>query len=979
MSNGPRGLIARLREAGRAAAEAFRGTPSTQAHLEGAGGLAQGAGATAAGAYGTAIRTVQGDVYVGPQPGNSQEALTIYRRVLAQTTGRLPLRGLDVGTADAARAQQALSLARVYVDLDTTANKTQVVQTAEDLPQARREPPSEIFVQTRPMSALEATISHRRLVLLGDPGGGKSTFVNHLAHCLAMHALEPESQWLDHLPEWPQAEAAILPLVVVLRDFARRLSEPLPIPEPSRLWGFIVGRLEAQNLGFAAEPIQAALDRGEVLLLLDGLDEVPSRAQRAFVRDAVGAFVERYPRNRLLVTCRILSYQPPAGNEPDLRLSGLRASELAGFDEGKIDRFIEAWYAELRTHGTVTAAETEARTVQLRQAVRRPDLWSLASNPLLLTVIALVNTHKGRLPDARALLYRDTVEILLWRWEEQKSGGQEDVRGLRALLVEANLGEVDLERSLWRLAYEAHAEGPGGDGQAGAAGIGELKLLKALAALKDNDQGWAQRVIEAIKLRAGLLLERTPGVFAFPHRTFQEYLAGAYLASVGDFARRAARLAGEDAHWREMILTGGGEIHLADYLTGGARWREVILLAVGRLVYVSGDLVQPLTLAAELCPTDGPGDTELGWRKAWLAGEVLNEAGAERVAGYALGRELRERVPARLAQLICGGWLAPRERAAAGDTLAQLGDPRFRTDAWSLPAEPLLGFVEIPAGDFLMGSDPDRDLAARLVEQPQHPVQLPRYLIGRYPVTVAQFAAFVVEGGYEPRDPDCLGGRANHPVAWVTFDDVLNYCGWLGKTLRDWAETPEPLAGLLRGGYRITLPSEAEWERAARGTDGRLYPCGDAPLEARHANYRDTGISGWAPSRTAPRLAAAWTWPAMSGSGRGTYGAGLSRRPLSAIRTRAGTVERTSPPAAIGFACRVAARTPMMCRRCAVPTATGSTLTAGAGASVFVWLCPHRPLDSDALHSGGLIRWYNLSHERGDGDLYPYLRSPAIS
>lgn len=133
-------------------------------------------------------------------------------------------------------------------------------------------------------------------------------------------------------------------------------------------------------------------------------------------------------------------------------------------------------------------------------------------------------------------------------------------------------------------------------------------------------------------------------------------------------------------------------------------------------------------------------------------------------------------------------------------------------------------------------------------------------------MTVAQFAAFVAEGGYEPRDPDSLGGRANHPVAWVTFDDVLNYCDWLGTTLRDWDETPEPLAGLLRGGYRITLPSEAEWERAARGTDGRLYPCGDAPLEARHANYRDTGIGGTSPVGTFPDGASACGCLDMAGN-----------------------------------------------------------------------------------------------------------------
>lgn len=79
MSDGLRGLFVRLREAGRAAAEAFRGAPIAEAKLKGAGGLAQGPGATAAGEGGTAIGAVHGDVYVGPHPGNPTEMLTVYR------------------------------------------------------------------------------------------------------------------------------------------------------------------------------------------------------------------------------------------------------------------------------------------------------------------------------------------------------------------------------------------------------------------------------------------------------------------------------------------------------------------------------------------------------------------------------------------------------------------------------------------------------------------------------------------------------------------------------------------------------------------------------------------------------------------------------------------------------------------------------------------------------------------------------------
>jgi formylglycine-generating enzyme required for sulfatase activity len=221
---------------------------------------------------------------------------------------------------------------------------------------------------------------------------------------------------------------------------------------------------------------------------------------------------------------------------------------------------------------------------------------------------------------------------------------------------------------------------------------------------------------------------------------------------------------------------------------------------------------------------------------------VLTELGLNRVREGNLGRDLLERVRYRLVDLLAGGHLGPVERAAAGDTLAELGDPRFREDAWYLPHDPLLGFVEIPEGPFVMGSDEAQDEMARDNEQPQHRVTLPTYYIARYPVTVAQFRAFVEDSGYEPDIQRILYRLDNRPVVGVTWYDALEYCGWLTHKLHEWESTPEPLATLLREeGWVVTLPSEAEWEKAARGINGRRYPWGN-DLNPNKANYTDTGI-----------------------------------------------------------------------------------------------------------------------------------------
>lgn len=188
------------------------------------------------------------------------------------------------------------------------------------------------------------------------------------------------------------------------------------------------------------------------------------------------------------------------------------------------------------------------------------------------------------------------------------------------------------------------------------------------------------------------------------------------------------------------------------------------------------------------------------------------------------------------------GQLSAGQRVAAGNELARLGDPRFDPGAWYLPKEPLLGFVEIPAGPFLLGSDAVQDATAYPDETPQHSIILPRYYIGRYPVTGRQFQAFIDDTGHRPENEGSLYGPPNHPVVWLGWFDALKYCEWLTACLRAWVRTPEPLATLLRQeAWSVTLPSEPEWEKAARGIDGRAYPWGNEPDNNR-ANYGGTGV-----------------------------------------------------------------------------------------------------------------------------------------
>lgn len=579
----------------------------------------------------------------------------------------------------------------------------------------------------------EAPAPKTRLVILGDPGSGKTTFLRRIAKAACSARIAD-----------PSTPFPILLRISELSDFIERQERK---EAPSLLPLLLAQQTRDLALSLEESFFERQLTKGPCLLLLDGLDEAPSAAARETVSRLIEKAAHAWPDCHFVVTTR------PKAYEEEVMLSGFDHTRVGPLQPDAIRTFLERWSAALIADSPERAKRHAAQLIQAVES--RLEIRRVARNPVMLTALAALHWNERRMPEQRADLYES---ILMWlaRSRKRRPGRRSPEACLQAL--------QELAAEMQRHPDGRMVQAP------------RDWAANTLAGQFAGDTGRALAFLMEEEADSGIVVNRGSDV-RFWHLTFQEFLAARLLAVV-EPAVRYSLLFGEGRAWQH-------------------EWREVVVLLAGILHQQRSANVDALIAAAL---DDLYASVRANKRPHPESGKPELTRQAQCFA--LLGAMLRDLEP--LGYTPCDPRYAEVKNAVLG--IFEAG----RSDSISLKTRLETAEALGQAGDPRL----------RLPRDPDYWVKVENFEIGRYPVTVNEYQVFVEDGGHKPEQWDNQVLRQNSPVVNVSWLDAKTYCDWAG----------------------VRLPTDAEWQRAAQGAEGRQFPWGNRHPGSDRANYSDTAL-----------------------------------------------------------------------------------------------------------------------------------------
>mgnify|MGYP001809883236 CR=1 FL=1 len=445
--------------------------------------------------------------------------------------------------------------------------------SVKDLEQSYREKLKRGFQsgQTEKRDGFTVANDHQFLMVLGGPGAGKSTFLRRVG----LEALRVGAN--NKIAS--SFKRQCIPVFLELKQFnSSEIDLSKAIVEELSNFGF------PHSSDFAIK----LLEQGKLLVLLDGLDEVPKIHVNDFI-ESIQKFVTRYDRNRYIASCRIAAHRSA--------WSRFRDIELADFDDDQIQQSIHNWFSSALDIRTKTAE----RCWKILNSPGNAAAKELAHTPLLLTFLCLVYNRTQNFTGNRATLYRKALDLLLEEWAAEKRITPGEIyEGLNTDLEMVLLSEIAYERFINDQLFFTQTE--------------LIDHIKAFLSDTVNKPKYfdGKAVLDAIAVQQGILVERAEDVFSFSHLTLQEYLTAQYISQ-------------DPGKIQELV-----EKHLTDQ-----RWSEVFLLISG-LIGNAERLLESMVSELQVCVSSDKLKAIFTWiDQATLGSECSYKPVAKRAAALA--------------------------------------------------------------------------------------------------------------------------------------------------------------------------------------------------------------------------------------------------------------------------------------------------------------------------------------------------------